>query len=331
MTRGRVVVLHCAYGLLVTLIAACTDQNASLAPGHGAGLEQFVTGAAANALNATGQFTMPPAASEELPVISQAQAESFALGLIKRSVADGGLAGAETERGMSIAWSDLSVCRRTLYAKSSWLPLDASVAASPYGPALQRGYGPYYLVSLCDQGRAPALLIAVSAYSTDLSLEDGMIVYPRVGGAWFQWRGIPPDQEAELAVGPEQAVRYAAQFTGRKVTAVPDLILPDRKDGGAADARWRVELDSPVTLRTKHSGQSVAVGSVYVRWPKRTPSAVIDVQVPSSNPDEPFEYRTALPKGPFETTPPAGHGVARRGPDFPAQYATVAAGDDLAH
>lgn len=320
------------WSLALVLLSACSEEHASLSPGGGAGVDQFVTGAAAEALDASGHFRMsaPPAA--DLPSISQTQAEELALALVHGAAPVGGLAGAEAERGTPISWTELSVCRRTLYALSSWLPLDASIVASPYGAATQRGFGPHYLVSLCEHGAVPALTIAVSAYSTDLSVENGDLVYPRVGGSWFQWRGVPRSQEAELGVGPERAVRAAAQLTGRKVTAVPDLIIPDRRDGGVIDARWRISLDSLVTLRTKDSRESLTVGKVYVRWSRRfNGEPTVDIEVPNEDPDETFEYRTALPKDPSDTDLPVAHGVARRRADFPSRYETVASGDDVAH
>jgi hypothetical protein len=322
------------YGVTCLCFAAataCSDDSASLAPGSGAGVQQFVTGPAAAALDASGHFALPAPPADDLPTISQTEAENLALGLVHGAASVGGLAGAEAERGTPISWTELSVCRRTLYALSSWLPLDASIVASPYGAATQRGFGPHYLVSLCEHGAVPALTIAVSAYSTDLSVENGDLIYPPVGGSWFQWRGVPPLQEAELGVGPERAVRAAARLTGRKVTAVPDLVIPDRKDGGVIDARWRLSLDGLVTLRPKDSRESRSVGKVYVRWSRRfNAEPTVDIEVPNEDPDETFEYRTALPKGPYDTDLPVAHGVARRRADFPSRYETVASGDDVA-
>jgi hypothetical protein len=330
MIRGRGL-LQGASLLCFVAVASCSDQSGSLAPGGGSRLQQFLIGPAAKSLDASGHFTFSPPAAGDRDIISQDQAENFAQALIRSTLSIGGLAGAEDERGTPIQWAELRVCPRTLYALSSWLPLEPSVLASPYGPAIQRGYGPYYLVSFCEGGAKPVLLIAVSAYSTDLSIENGMIVYPRVGGEWFHWRGIPPTQETELAVGPEQAVRYAAQLTGRKIAIVPDLIIPDRKDGGVIDARWRLQLDSTVTLKAQSSRQPRTVRTVYVGWSKHTSKPTLDVEVATSARDESFVYRTSVPKSLYETDTPVDRALARRQVDFPAQYETVASGDELAH
>jgi len=314
-------------GLVLVACAACSGENASLAPDRGPGIGGVVTGAASAALDHSGHFQLPTSSGTEPPSISAAEAERLAPALAHASAALGGLPSAEAERGEPIQWSELRACRRTLYALSSWLPLDQTVLTSPYGAATQRAFGPHYVVSLCETGSDPSLTVAVSAYSTDLTVKGGDIVYPAIGGSWFQWRGTPRTQEAELRIGPERAVAVAARFTGRKITAVPALIIPDRRDGNVLDSRWSLSLDGPASLVTKSNRDVVSAQTVFVRWSKDGPT--LEVEVSATNRDEPLDYRTALPKGPNDTNVPVAHGTLRRRNDFPARFETMASGDGL--
>ena len=88
------------------------------------------------------------------------------------------------------------------------------------------------------------MVLAVSAYTADVTIEDGSLVLPIRGGNWFLAKGIPPGTP-EWPMTPEDAAARSAASTRRRVAEVPMLIAPPYLKGRPQDARWRLTLDGP--------------------------------------------------------------------------------------
>jgi hypothetical protein len=126
----------------------------------------------------------------------------------------------------------------------------------------RKAYGSWYLVTLCGAGGVAQVSLAVSALNTDIGIENGRIVFPRIHGNEFHWAPIAPDVGA-APLSPESAARAAFELSGRPVTAVPTLTVPPRPFAPQL-AMWRIELDAPVDL-TVAEGQHVATQILYAR------------------------------------------------------------------
>ena len=166
------------------------------------------------------------------------------------------------QRGKPIAYSKLVVCGDILYGEPTFerLLIDDSIEnAHP----LQKALGPWWLVKLCAEG-GPQVQIAVSSYSTDLSISStGDIVFPAIGGNDFIAEGIPvKGQEKELPTA-EAAVVLAAELTGHRVSAVPRLILPFYMDDSPFGARWYIQLDAPSRMRNSE-GKIFETSEIFI-------------------------------------------------------------------
>lgn len=58
-------------------------------------------------------------------------------------------------------------------------------------------------------------------------------------------------------------VEFAYRASGRRVAAIPELLLPFFPDAPVF-ARWRIQLESPVTAVVEHTSEIVTVSEVYV-------------------------------------------------------------------
>jgi hypothetical protein len=99
--------------------------------------------------------------------------------------------------------------------------------------------------------------VAVSAWATELSLENGRLHFPAISGNELVAVGIPYGHVGEYPSAPEDAIALAAERSGRRVAAVPELITPLPTDGPPQLARWRVTLKAPVTIQAATGRRSV--------------------------------------------------------------------------
>jgi hypothetical protein len=310
--------------IAVALAAACSDSSQT-APRSPLALRQAVAGAAAAQLDAADHFILtaptPPIAGP--PQITQDQAVRLAAAFLPQfgPMVKGGL---EREHGGSIDLNTLTSCRRTLYARSPYVPLDANlVATNAELPIIQRNYGPFWVVPFCSASGGLTVLIAVSAYSTDLSINNGTIVMPRIGGAWFAWQGVPLRRISELAVGPEEAAVLAAALTGRHVNAVPELLLPARGEGFPFDARWQVRLDgaTSVILASKAARET---SELYIGYRPEKETSTIDVPAATQPDGDSFRYRTNMVLGqPRPATVEWASGSIKRDTTAPLTFEVV--------
>jgi hypothetical protein len=198
----------------------------------------------------------------------------------------------EGERGDTVNTAGLTPCRRTLYARSPFLPLSADfVGANPELKTIQRAFGSFWLVPFCDASGSEAALIAVSAYNTDLQVTADGLRMPSSGGGWFLWQGVRKGQAAELPIGPESATILGRGLTGRRIAAVPELIIPSPGDGAAWDGRWRLNLTDSVSVQLEGLSKSRRVSTLYVGYRPRRATGTIDVPANGQPEGTPFSYR----------------------------------------
>lgn len=107
-------------------------------------------------------------------------------------------------------------------------------------------------MSLCNPAGRAVILLAISAYNTDVRIENGLLRLPPVQGSQFKSFAVPRSVTS-LIPTPEDVAALAFRATGQRVTEVPQLELPPYGIFPSA-ARWRIELERPVAVTV--TGQS---------------------------------------------------------------------------
>ncbi len=240
---------HCGRVVLVALVAAACSPDQSVGPSRGV-IAAYVTGEAERNLDQNGQFVLTGGSVGELT-------ESEAMTLAKAYARVGARWMGETwqrDRRSRIDFDRLTPCPRALYAKSSF------VLGQRGSPSLRQLIGPKWLIAMCSESGPPVLSIAVSAEATDLRVIDGHILGP--GGAQFTSAGIPVSR-SDVPISPEDAVNIVAKATGRRVLKVPELVLAPPPYPPQL-AKWRIQLELPVTVRGVRSGSRRTTSEVYV-------------------------------------------------------------------
>ncbi len=223
-------------------LSGCSDQQvppaATVAPTAVSQLGAMVTGSAR--VSSTGEIEVAGPIPTQQTQINASRADSLAQ-VWARVFAAMARPSLERQHGTRINFPALLVCGRTFFARSPFQPLPTSIP-----DAVQRSFGPYWLVTLCD-GSGPAISLAVSAYATDISLAGGTLHFPQFSGEEFKWVGIPAGS-AGLPLPPEDAVAAEFTQTGRRVAATPELVISGRSSPQLA--RWHLRLDSAASVRT---------------------------------------------------------------------------------
>ena len=205
----------------------------------------YVTGEAAARLDRGGRFILgPPRPPADIPIISPERARELALGYLRTW----GQSAAEVwseQAGRRIEPGHLKLADRVYYA-------DTPHGRIPdgYHGAYQRMIGPWYLLLLMD-GEEPVVGIAVSAYSNDLELRDGIVHVPMESGEYFTTRvlGRVRPSPTGFPLTPEEAVQHVYGATGAKVSRVPELVLRNSA-WSQFGALWKLELDRPIDVET---------------------------------------------------------------------------------
>lgn len=227
------------------MIAGCDDPRpASVEPFvKPTALQSSVVGAAAAALGSDGKFALAAQVNPVRRELSAAEASALSAAwlhgyapMIREHL--------ENEHGGPLRLADLRQCGRPLYARS---PLDPAPDSIP--APFTRPFGPWWLITFCA-GRTPSVSVAVSAWATELRLQNGVLRFPLVSGNEFVATGIPAGHSGEFPSAPEDAVAYAAGRFSRRIAAVPELVMPLNTVGMPQSARWRLRLERSVAVRT---------------------------------------------------------------------------------
>ncbi|WP_420127287.1 hypothetical protein [Longimicrobium sp.] len=247
--------------LAVSVAAAGACATDSPAPTHALSpppdIERYVTGAAAAALGADGLFPDAEPAPRERPMISRARAKALALGYVN-SYGQFLEPSWEERRGAPINLKVLQASPRVHYAESPY----GAFPEGPYHPAFRREFGPYYLVTLTD-GNAPVLLVAVSAFNTDVGLDErGQVHETPLGGNEFVSTAIPRDPKGYRMPGAEQAVERVALMTGARANGPPELLQRPRWHPAAA--LWKIPLDRVVRVRVRRTSAPAMADALYI-------------------------------------------------------------------
>ena len=167
----------------------------------------------------------------------------------------------QSERCHAIRWSGVTAQNDLwVYGEPATNPIADSVLQS-----VQHHIGPRYHIPLFDRGMWIAT-INVAAYATGLSIANDSGPVGLVGNE-FRVSVVPCSADAGVPATAEQAVRFAALRTGRKVVSRPILLNPGN-DVGPGGARWRLHLDGQVSVRSLQHRSEHSVDVVYVgMWP----------------------------------------------------------------
>lgn len=235
-------------------IACDTDRAPPTALEKPIDVRTFVVGKAAESLDANGFFVLGVPASG---IVTPERAAQLAIANV-RMFGPTDRPYLERQFGAAIDFAALAADPRVYYAES---PYEQELP-SEFHPAFRKVIGPYYLVSL-GLGGEPVLSVAVSAYNTDVDIVNGLLRFPVRHGADFRVQGVSVSGGTSVPVSPEHAVRIVAELSDARVSAVPELILPGR--GFVPQyARWRIQLERPVTLRGEQTGRAYVGSELYV-------------------------------------------------------------------
>jgi hypothetical protein len=243
-------------------VAAACDRGAGTPTGIDAPppeIGAFVTGEAAAALLSDGTFPYAGATHHrEDPIISPERAREQALGYV---AAYGVFFHRrwEKEAERSFALSALRAHPRVFYAESPY----GRFPGPPIFQGYRKGFGPYYLVTLMD-GRAPVLLVSVSAFNTDVRVDErGLARIPQEGGDEFVSWAVPLDSTKYVVMTPERAVARLGVRTGARVATSPQLLQMSASRHPAL-ALWRLTLDRPILVRAVAGGAQKQTRDVYI-------------------------------------------------------------------
>jgi hypothetical protein len=249
--------------LLAAALLACSDaQRLPTAVDRGRVGAEYLSGAAAGALNEAGQFNLPiPVPRGPYGEITAATADRIATIFVRLYVPFQRDA-VSKEHGTPVDPGSLRKCGRTFYVESAFEPLPEVVPI-----VFRKSYGPHWLVSFC-QGATPAVSISVSAYNTDVSFiqtRDGEdLAVPRYSNFGTYELGIPLHIGA-IPTTPEQAAEFVARQTGARVKEVPVLVM---RAGPyfAQSSVWRIELEKPVRVRGNQVNTATDTSTVAVSF-----------------------------------------------------------------
>jgi hypothetical protein len=261
--RGHAVPwLGIAIAVCTLVVAAACDRGAGTPTGIDAPppeIRAFVTGEAAAALSPDGTFPYAGATHHrEDPIISPRVAGEQALGYV-RAYGQFLHRSWEKEAGRSIDLLSLRAHPRVFYAESPY----GRFPGPPVFQGYRKGFGPFYLVTLTD-GRAPVLLISVSAFNTDVRIDErGLARIPQEGGEEFLSWGVPLDTTKYVVMTPERAVARLGLRTGARVTTPPQLVQMSAFHHPVL-AVWRLSLDRPIRVRAAGGGWERETRDVYL-------------------------------------------------------------------
>ncbi len=229
--------------VLAVLVTGCFGEEGVNAPPKRL-TPEFVTGAAAAALQSNGRFAFDVSVVRPPGQIAEDQAKAIA-GRFVREMAPYLLALWSTDHGAAIEPTSLKACDRALYAASAYEALTGD-----YSEITQRTWGPQWVVPMCGSEGQPQVVVSFSSQAVELASVPPSSPAPweRASIASF---GIPRSASRWM-YNPEQATAYAFAQTGRRIRSVPQLVAPLRPESPTL-VRWRVDLEGPVSVTGRES------------------------------------------------------------------------------
>ena len=244
--------------IAVTFIVGACGENTPLS-GEGNLLRSHLTGAAAAALDANGQFVLDQSPAWQREELDAAAAESLS-DVYVRTFAPTAASLFERAHGGPINFDNLTRCGRVLYGETPYEMPESNMPDALLNFAASR-----WFVSYCD-GALPVLSIAVAATATHVRIVNGRFDPMSLRGGEFDKEGIPRGSTAPMS--PEAGATLLANESGRRIAAVPRLILPG-VGYFAQSGRWLLELESPVSSEASN-GRSRAETRYFVGRSLRT-------------------------------------------------------------
>lgn len=220
---------------------------------------QWVTGAAATALDSKGHFVFAsPVTEGARATITPPRASDLAAAYLRTFGGTPAFLGLlETQHGAPVNISRLAPSPRLEFASSSY---DTVPTAFPTIAA--RRAGPLFIVRMLDTA-IPVVNVSVSLYATEMNIVSGLLSFPQQSGEEFQSFGDPRSQGYSYPVSPERATEIVGRETGARITQVPELLAP-RAIYSIQFARWKLTLDRDVALRRSSDGASLTSRVIYV-------------------------------------------------------------------
>lgn len=250
---GARIVQRAVVIFFAAVLAACFDRTS--APSAPKLERAFVTGAAADALQGDGRFTLPDAVINPVGMIGEQQARRIALDY-SRAVAPYFSARWSREHGAEVNVVQLKACDRAIYAASAYVSIAGNTSE-----ITQRTFGPHWIVPMCSGGQTQ-IVVSFSAQSIELLEPPGVgkpIPYHRTDFLSF---GVPT-QAASSLYSPEAVAAEAFRGTGKRVATVPVLVMSPHPAPPVL-VRWRIDLESAVRVRGKDSGVPRERSSLFV-------------------------------------------------------------------
>lgn len=237
-------------------LLSCAPESQSVAPSATPpSVRDFVAGEAANHLTGRGEIVLGGPLELSRVQISEERARDLA-DAFRFTHLSGIIQFIEKDRGADIDPNKVRACGRAYYAEPAVEPLPDEV-----GPALQRGYGPFWIITFCGSTGQRELSIAVSAYATELGIRAGLLTYPMEQGEFFRILAIPVGQPDGLPTLPEHAISEVVSRTGARAIAVPRLVYLPRTYPQLAF--WRLELARAVRVRSLLTGTISTTSTVF--------------------------------------------------------------------
>jgi hypothetical protein len=250
--------------LVLTALIGCRDQSTS-GPSNPslltAPLNQLLVGEGRVMLDEAGRLILPAPAEGTIPSITEERAESIAA-LWPGQFGAFILPTLEEAHGASIDMTRLRVCGRTLYVETAYEPSRITGAPEAVLGVLRRAYGPWWMVPLCGPKQLPQIIVSVSAYATDITLDGSKMTLPTSGGEWMRVDAMPLAAPNEFPLTAERAIRLGAARTGSRVAGLAVLVA--RPLASPTLSLWRIPLERPIRIRTDKRPYGAEVHEIYV-------------------------------------------------------------------
>ena len=254
---------------LAIIAGACSEPPSVNAP-HALLKPEYVTGAAASALQPNGRFTLPSSVIDPVGQVSAEEAKAIATRYV-REVAPFLIGSWIGAHGATINPNVLAPCDRALYASTPY-----ALMAGGLSELSLRTFGPHWVVPLCASNGQAQIVVSFSALATEVALAlnspKGVLQTARADIAAV---GLPKAASPAM-YSPESAASYAFTKTGKRVSNVPELVMTPMPQVPSL-VRWHVVLEEPVSLRGLESATARQRVSLFVGFSDRfTSSGLLD-------------------------------------------------------